>query len=337
MASIKDIAKEAKTSISSVSLVLNGKAKSKRISDVLAERIKEAAERLGYHPNLIAVGLRTGKSKTVALVVEDISNHFFSTLAKTIEDEAKAYGYNVVFCSTENNVTKGKEVIRMLRNQQMDGYLITAITGIEKEIVRLVASGRPVVLMDGYFKESDIPYVIVSNFQGMQNGIELLIKKGYKNIGYVTVDQGKIQILERENAWRQTLKKHKLKCGKNFILEVVFDKRNTEAQQEIENFLLGNKELDCIVFATNYLGILGLKSIRNLKIKVPETLGVLCFDDHDIFELHTPAITVIQQPIEQMAKSAINILMGLLNVVNPVKKNHIELSLTLKERESLRK
>lgn len=191
MASIKDIAKEAKTSISSVSLVLNGKAKGKRISDALAERIKEAAERLGYHPNLIAVGLRTGKSKTVALVVEDISNHFFSSLAKTIEDEAKAYGYNVVFCSTENNVTKGKEVIRMLWNQQMDGYRITPITGIEKEIIRLVANGRPVVLMDGNLKETDIPYVVVNNFEGMQNGIELLIKKGYKNIGYVTVDQDK--------------------------------------------------------------------------------------------------------------------------------------------------
>lgn len=334
MVSIKDIAKEVNTSISSVSLVLNGKAKGKRISDALAVRIVKAAERLGYHPNQVAVSLRTGQTKTVALIVEDIANNFFSSLAKTIEDEAKFYGYNVVLCSTENDIEKGKEVIRMLSKQQMDGYLITPMPGIEKEITGLVANGRPVVLMDGYLKETDIPYVVVNNFKGMQYGIELLIKKGYKNIGYVTVDQEKLQIKEREAAWRQTLKKNGLMCSSKYLLKVAFDSKEITAEKKIEDFLEQNRKLDAVVFATNYLGIFGLKSIRNLKLKVPESIAVLCFDDHDIFDLHTPSITAIQQPIMQMAKVAVTILMGLLNVLKPAKNCQIQLPVKIKERAS---
>lgn len=97
MISIKDIAKAVGVSSSSVSLTLNGKAKQKRISDDLSDRNMKTAEAMGCHPNRVAVGLRTGKSKTIGLIVENISNALFSTLAKIIEDEARKFGYNVVY------------------------------------------------------------------------------------------------------------------------------------------------------------------------------------------------------------------------------------------------
>ncbi len=334
MVSIKEIARTVNTSISSVSFVLNGKSKSKRISDQLAKRIEEAAERLGYYPNQVAVGLRTGQTKTLGLIVEDISNHFFSSLAKTIENEAKEYGYNVVYCSTENDLKKGKGLLQTLYNQQMDGYLITPVPGMEEDILKLIKHKRPVVLMDGYMKDSEVPYVIVNNFLGMKAGVELLITKGYKNIGYVTINQDKVQISDRRKGWEQTLQEHQLPHSKKYILSVPFETKNEDAVARIQAFLIKNPQLDAVVFATNYLGVFGLKSIRNLNLKIPEHLAVLCFDDNEIFDLHTPSITVIEQPVEQIAKTAVSILMGFLNATTPVNERKILLPVKIIERSS---
>src|SRR5690349_555912 len=111
--SLKEIAKIAGVVPSTVSFVLNGKAKEMRISTELADRIKTIAENSGYVPNQVAVSLRTGYSKILGLIVEDISNVFFATLAKTIEDEVQSFGYRVVYCSSENDKTKGNELINM--------------------------------------------------------------------------------------------------------------------------------------------------------------------------------------------------------------------------------
>src|SRR5258707_10245946 len=112
--SLKDIAKLAGVSPSTVSFVLNGKAKQMRISKALAEKITEIAKKEGYHPNQVAVSLRTGKSQLLGLIVESISGNFFASLAKIIEEEAETFGYKVVYCSTENNAAKGRELIKML-------------------------------------------------------------------------------------------------------------------------------------------------------------------------------------------------------------------------------
>ena len=101
--SISDIARKAGVSVSTVSFVMNDKAVKMRISREVIEKVENVAREMGYRPNQLARGLRTGKTKTIGLIVENISNAFFATLAKTIEDEAKKYDYKVVYCSTDND------------------------------------------------------------------------------------------------------------------------------------------------------------------------------------------------------------------------------------------
>ena len=185
--SIKDIAKQAGVAPSTVSFVLNGKAKEMRISDQLAEKIKSLAKKVGYHPNQTAVSLRTGRSKIIGLIVEDISNVFFATLAKTIEDKAYSLGYRIVYCSTENNDDKGNELIKMLLNQQVDGFLITPSKGMNLQVAELLKRHKPVVLMDRFFPDVKVPYVLVDNFEGVAMAIEHLASGGYKKIGFVSV------------------------------------------------------------------------------------------------------------------------------------------------------
>src|SRR5687768_5333412 len=156
--SIKDIARLAGVAPSTVSFVINGKEKEGRISAQLAAKIKKIIQKTGYQPNRSAVSLRTGKTNMIGLIVEDISNSFFSQLAKSIEDMAYKIGYKVVYCSTENDDKKGAELIQML-HKQVDGFIITPSKGMKQVVLKLKKNKKPVVLIDRYFPGVNIPYV----------------------------------------------------------------------------------------------------------------------------------------------------------------------------------
>ena len=311
--SLKDIARMAKVSPSTVSFVLNGKAAKMRISKTVADKIIAVAKKSGYHPNQVAVSLRTGQTKILGLLVEDISNNFFASLARIIEDESKKYGYKVLYCSTENDLVRGRELIRVLSQRQVDGYIIVPTQGMEKDIQQLVAHNKPVVLMDRYFPNVDVPYVLVNNYEGVCLGMEHLLNKEYLKIGFVTVDIDLIQMKERMKGYVNALRARKLPVQKRFILKLRYDLPRDRGVRDIRSFIKKNNDLEAIFFSTNYLGILGLESIKELELEIPRDIAIVCFDDHDIFQLFPPGITAIKQPVEEIARTAIELLMHQLN------------------------
>jgi LacI family transcriptional regulator len=318
--SLKDIAKLAGVSTSTVSFVLNGKGDTMRISKPIADKIHAIAKKSGYQPNQLAVSLRTGQSKTIGLLLEDISNNFFATLAKFIEDEANEFGYTVVYCSSENDNQKAKSLLRMLSTQQVDGFIVVPTDGIDKEIQQLVDYKRPLVLMDRFLPAVSTPHVLVNNFAGVETGMRHLIEKGYRKIGFVTVDLNMVQMHKREEAYHHTIRANKKLIKKPLVLTLQYKEPAADSIKKIRNFIR-EAELDAIFFATNYLGLLGLESIKALKINIPKDLAVICFDDHDIFRLHTPEITAIRQPIKEIARSAVQVLVAQMeNKKQPGKK-----------------
>jgi LacI family transcriptional regulator len=315
--SIRDIARQAGVSPSTVSFVISGKAKEMRVSDEMAKRVTALAKKIGYYPNQTAVSLRTGKSKIIGLIIEDISNVFFATLAKTIEDKVYSLGYRIVYCSTENNDAKGNELIKMLLHQQVDGFLITPSKGMDKQIGQLLKMHKPVVLMDRFFPNIQIPHVLVDNFGGVKMGIEHLLGKGYKKIAFVTVDLDQMQMHLREKGYRETLLSHHLGYTKKMTLRLPYEQSKEASIQQIYTFLKEHREIDAVFFATNYLGVYGLESIEMMELSIPEDIAVVCFDDHDVFRIVKPGITALEQPIEEIAKTSLEIL------INAIKGNHL--------------
>ncbi|HTE33006.1 MAG TPA: substrate-binding domain-containing protein [Chryseolinea sp.] len=309
--SIKDIARLAGVAPSSVSLVINGKEKEGRISAKLAAKIKKVIKKNGYQPNRSAVSLRTGKTKMIGLIIEDISNSFFSQLAKSVEDMAYKVGYKVVYCSTENDDKKGIELISML-HKQVDGFIITPSKGMKEQVLKLKKNKKPVVLLDRYFPDVNIPYVLIDNFTAVKKGVGHLVKAGYKNIAMITTAMGQVQMQEREAGYVQCLKEHALYKA-TYKLLLKFSPMEDVYADQIKKFLLKHPQIDAVFFATNYLGIQGLKVLKDLGKRIPEDIGVLSFDDHDIFKLYTPAITVISQPIAEMAAKGVEMLTNQMN------------------------
>jgi LacI family transcriptional regulator len=305
---IKDIAREVGAAPSTVSTVLNGKAREMRISVTMAERIEKAAAEMGYRPNHVAVSLRTGKSKVLGLIVEDISNVFFASLAKIIEEEADSIGYKVLYCSTENNEEKARDRIRMLAHHQVDGFLLTPTEGMKQDVQKIVAQQKPLVLMDRYYPGLPIPYVLVDNYRGVSEGMEHLFNKGYRKIAFVTNDLNQVQMVQRKKAYEDAMDSRKLSKD-GLLLEMAFDIKPEKAVTETREFIGKLPELDAVFFATNYLGVYGLEAIKALELRIPADLAVICFDDNDIFRLYTPGITIIKQPMENIARTAMELLM----------------------------
>ncbi len=297
---------------STVSTILNGKEENRRISSALAQKVLLIAKKAGYTPNQVAVSLRTGSSKIIGLLVEDISNIFYASIASIIEDELKTYGYRVVYCSTKNDPANCAELIEMLYQRQVDGYIITPVEGIEDNLIAISEKNKPVILIDRYFPELDLSHVLVDDSKGIYEGMKHLLERGYTNIGLVTVDLGQTQMNYREKAFKEFLHEGGVQTSNERILKIPYRTPAEQVSRLIESYILQTPELDALFFTTNYLCIQGLKSFQKFNIRIPGDMAVLCFDDHELFDIYPPGISAIRQPIEKIGKTAVSILLDQL-------------------------
>ena len=331
---IRDIAKQAEVSISTVSFVINGKGEKMAISPAVIKKVQDVAQKLQYKPSMIASSLRTGKTRSIGLIVEDISNQFFADLARVIEDEAKNINYRVFYCSTGDDNNRSEELIQSLLQANVEGFIITPTRNLEKTISQLLKLQKPVVLIDRYFDNQKVSHVVMDNYEGAYSAVKFLIDKGRKNIAVVNNESGMIQMKLREKGYIEALKEEGLYNEKH-TLHLDYHASEQSRIEAIINFFTTNKEIDAVLFLANYLGLAGLQAFRTLKYKIPEDISVISFDDHDSFKLHTPTISVVAQPIEDIAVQSIQLLMNQMTNFEDFKVQKILKKGTLIVRESV--
>ncbi|WP_369806234.1 LacI family DNA-binding transcriptional regulator [Desertivirga arenae] len=307
--SIADIANQLNVSKSTVSFVLNGRAEEKRISKELVSRVEKFVKEVGYSPNPIARGLRTGKSHIIGLMVESISDPFFAQIAKLIEDRAYKKGYRILYCSTDNNTQKTRDLIDVFRERSVDGYIISPPVGVEKEIDALIKAGMPVVLFDRNLKELEVDYVEIDNEPSAFNATKMLVDQGFKDIAFITFSSSQSQMLGRLAGYRSAMSQEGLTDN---VHEIDYNPDEEVMIATVQKYLSENKQLDAVLFGAIQAGSCGLKAINILNLKVPQDLAVVSFDDHDIFKLFAPPVTAIAQPIEAIADRVISLLLDRL-------------------------
>ena len=298
--SIKDIAKALGISITTVSFILNGKAREKRISEELTKKVEAYIQQIGYRPSHLAQSLRLGKSKVIVFMVEDISNNFFASIARLIEEKAYKNGYKIIYCSTDNQPEKAKELIATFKMRNVDGFIITPTPNLENTILELLDEGLAVVLFDRWIPEIDCSYVVVENEISAFEATKHLIQQGCKNIGFITVESNQTQMLERLKGFLKAIEGSDVE---HTIFKVKFHAiAEQEASESILEFFKSHNKLDGIFFSTNYLAFEGLQSLSRLKKKIQEEIKVVSFDDHYFFNLYQPQISAIEQPLELIAE-----------------------------------
>lgn len=309
--SIRNIAEELKISVTTVSFVLNGKAKEKHISKELTKKVLDYAKLINYRPNQIAQSLRTGKSNILVFMVEDISNSFFSKLARIFEDIAYEKGYKVIFCSNENDDEKSKELIDLFRFRQVDGFVIVPSPGIRESIESLMNDHIPVVLLDRFFEGLDCNSVVIDNEQAAFDATLHLIKNKFKNIGFITTASDQSQMQGRLLGYEKAILENGLKPK---TLQIPFSViYKGKGKEYVKNFLEEHDELDAVFFATNYLAQSGLEVFKENNPKLVNDLGIIAFDDNDMFKIYDPSITSVAQPLEELSTKLMEVLSPLLN------------------------
>lgn len=308
--SIHDIAKHLNVSATTVSFVLNGKAEEMRIGAEVKKKVLHYAEIINYQPNLIAKSLRTGKSRIIGMMVEDISDPFFASIARGIEHKAYKLGYKIFFASTENQTEKARALIKVFRERQVDSYIIAPPPGLEAEIKSLVEYEHPVILFDRYFPELATTTVIVDNYNGVYKAVQHLLRNGFSKVGFVTLDSKQTQMHDRLQGYRDAI----LQSGqKARTLKVSYSSSSDSCAGKIKAFIRKHQEMDALLFGTNYLAFSGLEAINELGLRIPKDLAVVSFDDSRFFRLFSPAITAVAQPVEKIAEAIITQLQKLLD------------------------
>lgn len=310
--SLKDIAQKVGVSTALVSYVLNNKEKESRVGEAMAIKIRKAAKELNYQPNQIAKSLKSGRTFTIGLILADIANPFFSQIARIIEDEAKRFNYTVIFGSSDECPDKSQDLINVLMSRQVDGFIIAPSEKSEDQIRYLQQHHVPFVLIDRYFPDIKSDYVVINNHKAAYNAIEHLIGTGHKRIGMIAYKTDLFHMQERKRGFLDALKDNNIKPEKKFIRKARHNKVKQDMEKAIDELLSMTPPVDALFFATNTLTLNGLKYVNKLKIRVPEDLAIISFDEGDAFDFYYCPLTYVKQPVADLGRQAVQLLFNLI-------------------------
>jgi len=321
--SLKDIAEKVGVSTALVSYVLNNKLKD-RINKDVAAKIRQAAIDLNYRPNQIARSLKVQKTFTIGLIVADIANPFSSQIARIIEDEAKKYGYSVIFGSSDERAEKTSDLLKLLLDRQVDGLILSLPEYTEKQVQYLKTINVPFVLIDRYYPAIQSNSVSINNFNASQKAIKHLLENGHKRIGVVAYQTSLFHLNERIRGAVDLL-------GNNALIgNVGIHSINEDVIAVINGFLSDPDPVDSIFFTSNLLTVSGLKYIISLGIKVPDQLAVVGFDETDAFDLFYAPVSYVKQPMAELGRESVKLLLNSIEKKENIESVELETELVIR-------
>ncbi|MDD2564975.1 MAG: LacI family DNA-binding transcriptional regulator [Salinivirgaceae bacterium] len=316
--SISDIAECLGVSKTLVSLVINGKAEQYGINAQTKKRVLDKVEELNYRPNLLAQGFRTGKTNTIGVIVSDIANRFYSRIARKIEDLAWKNGYSVVICSTDENVDKELQQIKLLQERKVDGLIISS-SQLDAEFFNTLNDAHfPHVLIDRRFENMTSSSVVIDNQSGAQMAVNHLISQGYRKIGMISITPQHISsIRERVHGFYQAMELAELEVNPLWNIDVPFDNMENEIRNSLQQLHSQHNLPEAFFTLNNNLTSTCLMQLRELSVKIPSDVALIGFDDVLYFDFTNPSITAIEQPVDLISEQAFNLLL------KQIKKNEV--------------
>lgn len=307
MPTIKEIAEMANVSTATVSKVLNGK--DKYISEKTRRRILEIVEREGYIPNGIAKSLKIKKTKTIGLIMPDVMNPFFAELARGAEDAAEERGYIVIICNSDNRISKEEKYLHILQEKMVDGIIMTASESLTSQTIE--KCNIPIVLVDRDIEvDKPLGHITVNNEEGTFMATSHLIKKGCKNIGFISSQIVNKLSKERLEGYKRALKEHGFPVDED---RIYLEKFNVESGYRGVRHLLDKGQIDGICCGNDLIAIGAIRALKEQGIKIPDEVKVIGFDNISISKYIDPPLTTIAQPIYKIGQEAVKMLLSIIN------------------------
>jgi LacI family transcriptional regulator len=331
---LKTIAERLGVSTSAVSRVLNGHARKYRISRKTEEAVLRVARELDFSPDQLARGLRLNSSATIGLVVPDISNPFFAGTARVVENEARARGYSVMLCDTQDSTDIEVESLALLESRKVEGLVILPVGQSSEHLRRYEDGALPVVIVDRSFPDLRLPCVASDNYGGSVRAVSYLIRRGHRVIACV---QGLPQTAPNEDrvrGYRDALRKRGLPADGSLVAGDGFSE---ESGYRATVRLIRRRPDVTAIWALSSLIVLGTyRALAQAGLGVPEDVSVVGFDHPPWAScLSTPLTTVAQQN-DRMGREAARMLFERIGAKRRMKPQRLTLPTKLIERRSVR-
>lgn len=292
-------------SATTISRVLSGKAEKYRISPDTVNAVLREARRCNYSPSVAAQSLRTRRSNTIGLLLPSVANPYFADMASVIITELNSAGYTTIVVDTMESEQRLSESARSLISRQVDGIL--AVPCGEKGMdLEMLSAQIPVVLIDRYYEDTSLPYVTTNNYQGGLDATRHLLSRGHTRISCIQGVQSSMPNKERVRGYMKAMKDEGL-AQEIDIIGNEFSVQNGYLETKL---LMSRQQRPTAIFALSNTIMLGaLKAIREAGLRIPEDVALISFDNNLYMDYMTPPITRISQPVEDMAKLAVKILL----------------------------
>jgi len=330
MSTIRDIARTAQVSVSTVSRVLNNKPD---VNPITKDKIEKAIKELNYSPSNLARGLVLKKSNIIGFIVPDITNPSFPELARGIIIRARVYGYTVMFFDTDHDSQVEKEAINLMQNKQVDGIILSFDEANRDELEKLKKKQFPVVQIYRKSSKSTISTIALDNISAGVMATRYLIDKGHRKIGLITTGKHAQSGYERQKGYRKALEDSSIPFDKNLICT---GNNNPDSGKACMKGLLELNDPPTAVFVTHDMMAAGsYDAIYEKGLSIPDDISIIGHDNLVISRHLRPKLTTIDTHKSNLGQEAVSLLLEEIQAIEPLNKEVI-FQADLVERESVR-
>ena len=330
MVTIKDVARAAGVSITTVSHTING---TRYVSEELRARVIRAMEELEYRPNVLARSLRVGQTKTIGLIIPDNSNMFFAEIARAIEDTGYQHGYSVILCNSDGQADKQRRYIRTLVDKQVDGVIFISSGETVTDLQYVADNHIDVVIVDREPRGISADVVLVDNELAGYQATRHLIDLGHRIIACIGVPPELNPIALRADGYRRAMAEAGISLPTSY--RVGGDTQIESGERAIKRLLRLEPRPTAVFVCNDMMAIGAMRGARLLGVRIPEDLSMVGFDDIALARAMCPALTTMAQPISEMARLATELLIQRMRGELPTaERQRIVLTARLVVRES---
>lgn len=304
---ISELAEELNLSPTTVSRALSGQGEKYRVSRATVQRVLAAAEKHRVVPDALGAGLQRGRMGMVGLLVPDITNSFFSSLARSIELELRSDGFSVQLCDSAEDPEVEVELIEQIVKRRLDGLILAPVGRLSDRFVEaMTAAPFPVVMVDRILPELDLPLVSLDNAAAGRLAVKHLLDCGHRKIACLRGNRASYTDRERYRGVEEVLLREGLPTGGSLVCG---DGYTRQSGIEGARKILGTGDLPEAVICLNGQGILGILEVASeLNLDIPGDISVVAFDEQPWSALVSPPLTTIEQPVQEIATRAVELM-----------------------------
>ncbi|TDQ37171.1 LacI family DNA-binding transcriptional regulator [Aureibacillus halotolerans] len=310
-ASIKDVARRAGVSVTSVSRVLNGE---KYVSKALLEKVNRSIEELNYSPSHIARSLKMQKTNTIGIIVPDLTNQYFSTIISHIEETATTMGYNLLIGNIAESMEKELKYLRIFQNMRVDGIIVMHQKFDEQILEFFANASMPILFLSVKGPSSKYLSVMIDDYRAAFDATEYLIRSGHRKVAFLSGDLEDITSgLNRYRGFIDAMKKHRLELDERFVK---FGNYKLASGRALMEEIVQLEEHPTVVFAaSDDMAVGALNCVLDHGFQVPDDISIVGYDGSQITEVVRPSITSMEQPSGELGRQAVDYMHQL--IVNP--------------------